>query len=414
MNVRRSLLPLSGAVLAAFSAHAQDIAPNSGSSPYYLDAGVTFTHLSNVFNSPDGGPITSDNLTSGVLRGGFDQRISRQRLYGNASVSSNHYRDTDGLNNTSYGLNLGADWETVGHLSGTLVANSSRNLANFNPGVLAASTEKNLQRSDELGATARWGLQSALSILGTINHRKVTYSAAQYASQEYTQNGGSLGLSYAVGGALTLGTGVAVQNTDYPNFFFDPATQTFSGDQSKRRDVYFTANWRPSGASTLDARINVGKIDYDRSTTSDFSGTTGLISWNWQPTGLLTFITTASRDTGQQTGFPQLVEGNLVGTTNLSSITDAIRVQTRYQLSGKVVLGLAAAWAHRDLVDPATGGKVSDRTRNAQLSATWTPTRATSLSCQVGREARSAPAGTVLTNSYSSNTYGCTGLLTLR
>ena len=93
----------------------------SRDAPYYLGVSQGFTHESNVFRSPNG---SSDTYSSTSLLGGFDQPIGRQRLFGTASVSANRYFKQSELDNTSYALNAGLDWETINKLSGNVNASA--------------------------------------------------------------------------------------------------------------------------------------------------------------------------------------------------------------------------------------------------------------------------------------------------
>src|SRR5450631_4768822 len=94
---RRALAAAIGAALAACtggSAFAQDAATGRSlapdPNPYYVGVSQGFTHDSNVFRIPSG---PSDNFSTTSLLGGFDQPISRQRIFGSGSVSLNRYFD---------------------------------------------------------------------------------------------------------------------------------------------------------------------------------------------------------------------------------------------------------------------------------------------------------------------------------
>ena len=77
--------------------------------PYYVGVGQGFTHDSNVYRIPSG---PGDTYSSTTLFGGFDQPISRQRVFGRGGVSLNRYFNEQPLNNTSYDFLLGADLAT--------------------------------------------------------------------------------------------------------------------------------------------------------------------------------------------------------------------------------------------------------------------------------------------------------------
>ena len=74
--------------------HAQDVGRSltgtvaADPNPYYVGVGQGFTRDSNVYRIPSG---PSDTYSSTSLFGGFDQPISRQRVFGRAGVSLNRY-----------------------------------------------------------------------------------------------------------------------------------------------------------------------------------------------------------------------------------------------------------------------------------------------------------------------------------
>ena len=105
------------AMLAAASARADE--PN----PYYIGASQGLTHDTNVYRTS--APIADTYSTTSLL-GGFDQSFSRQHVYGAANVGYNKYRDQTTLDNTSYGVNAGWDWQTINELSGSVGVNASQ------------------------------------------------------------------------------------------------------------------------------------------------------------------------------------------------------------------------------------------------------------------------------------------------
>jgi hypothetical protein len=204
----------------------------------------------------------------------------------------------------------------------------------------------------------------------SIGTRRVSFSDPNYASREYKEESGSLGVSYNPSGILSVGTGLSAARTRYQA----PAFGQTSPDQSERRDIYFTAKWVPTGASTVSARVNVGKTEYELDTASDFSGVTGYLTWDWKPTGLLCLSTTVSRDTGQETGFLRLTDASTVTGTDFSRVTNALAVRAAYELTGKISVSGALSYANRDLVNGVTGETGQEKITNLSLGAT---TRAT-------------------------------------
>ena len=137
--------------LAAAQAGAQE------RSPYYIGLSQQFTHDNNVYRTATN-PVAETISTTGVVAG-IDQPIGRQRLYGDASAQVNRFRHLDELNNKSYSLLAGLDWETVDFLTGTLRYSTRNSLADF--GTLEGSTAPSDQITQQFLANARYGIELA-------------------------------------------------------------------------------------------------------------------------------------------------------------------------------------------------------------------------------------------------------------
>ncbi len=399
MNHRLSLvaaacLVIGGAALA-----------QSTERPWYVGLGQEFTHQSNVLSSASG--EISDTISTTTLRGGLNVPFGRQRAYANVSLSHQRYQDLDARNNSGYTVGAGLDWSTVERLSGTLSLAANRQQTDFSVGGITPVTLSNIERSDEIAARFRLGVVTMLGFEASLGHRNLSFTAPEYASREYQQNDASLGLSYRPSGILSLGAGLSTQRTR----FGAPAPGQTAADRSQRQDVYVTANWVPTGASTVTARVNVGKTEYDLGTAADFSGVTGSLSWAWRPTGRLSLTTSMSRDSGQQSGFLRLVEGAPVSGANFSQITNALSLRAGYELTGKITLSGGLGYTRRNLVDGFTGVAGNDNTSSLSLGANWAATRTMSFGCTISRDSRSA-SGTGSSPS-DSDRFGCSGQVLL-
>lgn len=379
----------------------------SADRPWYVSLAQRVEHRTNAFSAPDGLEV-SDTIWTTTVGGGLNARFGRQRAYANASVSASRYQDTDGLDSPAYSFGLGLDWQTINNLSGNLTANATRRQADFNTGI-STVTLKNNETSDELGARVLWGGVGLLGVEGTLGWRRVGFSAPEFASREYEQNSGSLGVVYRPSSLLTLGAGVSAQYSDYDV----PAFGQFVPDSNERRDLYVQANWQASGASTVAARLNFGKTDYIRANAEDFSGVTGMVNWQWRPTGRTSVTTSLSRDTGQESGFQRTTTGQRtrLTATDFSRVTNIAQVAVNYELTGKVMLTGSASHARRSLVDSLTNGRGSDNTTLTSLGVRWAATRIISVGCDVGHESRSASG--FGSYDYSGSTFGCLGQITL-
>ena len=379
----------------------------SQANPYYIGASQAFTHDTNVFRVPIGQPETSDTYSTTSLLAGIDQPIGRQRLFGDAAVRYNHYRNADQLNNTGYGVDVGVDWQTVQSLSGRISYTAKQNLAKYGADVGPVLTTKNLERTQEFLARGQLGLVSLLSLEAGYSHRRLDYSAPEFAFQEFRQDAGRLGVLYRPGGALTLGLAGRHTQGEYP-FAVQLAPGAFQSDDFRRNDVDLTAQWVPTGQSTLRARLSYTKEKHEVVTSRNLSSTTGAIGWDYKPTAKLSFTTDFIRDTGAETAFFALNQSGTAGVGNYSALSNTVAVRGVYEATAKIQLEAFGRYIKRDLVNtqgPAFPASGSDRYGEAKLGITWMPTRSLSFGCAGGREKRGST--TALSYAYAVNTVSC-------
>lgn len=386
------LLCLLTAVLAATGfgpAFADD--PN----PYYIGGSATVAHDTNVYRLPNAVGDTSYSL--GLL-GGFDQQIGRQRVYASGTVQDTRFQDLKKLDHTNYSVKAGIDWATVYNLSGTLSQTSSQSLYNYGGSNTIQSNAKNLERRNETVARLRYGSAALLSLDTSFTHRNQSYSDPAYRFNALDQNAVSVGLTYRPSALLTLGTALRYTKGNYR------AERDFD-----RKDIDLTANWVPSGRSSLYARLSYGKRTARNGISAfDFNGTTGQLKWTYQPTGKLTFVTSYNRDSGAESGF---INGQQAGTFgDESRLTNALSLNTTYAVTSKIRLDLNLYANQRSLVYGAFKG--NDAVRSAMLVATYNPLRSLSLSCSAGRDRRNA-SGQVSFD-YGNNSVSCSAQFTLQ
>jgi hypothetical protein len=377
--------------------------------PYYVGIKQDFTHDSNSLDAPAGSEV-ADTVSTTSLLGGLNIPFGRQRAYANASLSHQSYKNLTSRNNNGYDLGAGLDWSTVERLSGTVALTSYRHQSPYiiyAAGSTVPLSQSNIERSDDLAARFHLGADTALAFDASLEHRQVGFSASAYAAQEYHMDSASLGVTFRPSGILRLGAGASGQRTKYDN----PAVGQATADKSTQSGVYVTGNWVPTGASSVNARLNFSRTKYDIATAANFNGVTGSLAWAWKPTGLLAVTTTLVRDTGQNAGFVQSTNPALQTATNFSRLTDSAQVRADYDLTGKIKMNAVAGYAHRNLVDPVSGAPGSDNTTSLALGANWAALRTLSLGCNVARDSRTATGGG--STPYESNRVGCFGQFTI-
>ena len=390
-SLNTSLCLLTAALAISWCGTAQADDPN----PYYIGGSASVAHDSNVYRLPK---ATGDTSYTVGLLGGFDQSIGRQRVYASGTLQETRFHDLKPLDHTNYSVNAGIDWATIYNLSGTLSQTSSQSLYNYGGTNTIQTNAKNLERRNETVARLRYGSASLLSLDTSYTHRNQRYSDPAYRFNALNQDAVSVGLTYRPRDSLTLGTALR----------FTKGQQQLNRDFD-RKDVDLTANWMPTGLSTLNARLSYGKRTTRNGVSAfDFTGTTGQLKWIYQATGKLSFVTTFNRDSGAESGF---INGQQVGSFgDESRLTNALSLNTTYAMTSKIRLDLNLYANRRSLAFGSFRGH--DAVRSATLAATYKPLRNLSLSCNAGRDSRSA-SGQVSFD-YGNNSVSCSAQITLQ
>lgn len=392
---------LSAAVLLAFPAGAQ----TNDSAPFYAGASLGVTQVSNIYRLSTGS--NSDRVTSAGLLAGLDQRFGRQHLTLDGSLQDNRYADNSTLNNRAYSLRGALDWQTVGHLSGTFSALSSRSLAQFNLGTgVEQYTEKNTERNEDYSAIARLGVGTRYSLEAGLNRRTRDFSLPVYDRFVYRQHTGNFGFYATPAGNVRLG--LAARRTEgnyprYPIYLFGFRVGSQSIDY-KRDDFDFTTAWNTGGSSQLNTRISRSRTTYDSTTSGlrDFHGTTGVIGWNWQATSKIQLNLQYARDSGQET---------LVQTPDVNRIYTSWQFGGRYALTGKISLNAMTLRSRgHNVTDAAITSDFFDGSNTYNVGLQWAFSRGLSLGCQANHTNRDS---SVNQYNFSANSYGCTGQILL-
>ncbi len=394
-SIKLALLA-SGLALTAATAFAQE------RSPYYIGASQAFTRDSNLYRTPTN--EISDTVSSTGILAGLDQPIGRQRLYGDVSAQVNRYNREGRLNNNSYALTAGLDWETVGFLSGTLRYNIQRGLADF--ASLEGSVTPSEQTTKQLTATVRYGLTSRVSLDAGYEARRLDYASAAFADRNLEQDTVSAGIRWGgSGSALVLGLGVRAGEGRSPQFSPVPPYE----DEFKRRDVDLLVTWTPSPFSTVNGRLSATKETHSIGSAADVSGLTGSLSWDYRPTAKLGLIATIGRETGTESIFTSTSSDSTgLQRADRSRINNTAQLEARYAATSKISLSADTRWRDGRL---ASGG--DETVTGYGIGIRYEPTRSIILGCNAGVEKRDAQAGAI-DNSYSATTTHCSAQILLR
>ncbi len=426
--VRGAVRPvtLAALTLAANGVWAQ--LPGTGApavdAPWYVGAAQGIAHDSNVARAPDG---EGGAWSSTSLLAGYNQHIGRQRLFGRADVSLNRYFDQSRLNNTSYNLLTGLDWETVQSLSGRLEAGLDNRLIRPALSADGSNDDRNLERTQRVQGTARWGGASLLTLEATGGYARVDQSLATYASQESRTKAGSLGGYWNGGGPLRLGLVGRYESVFSPTALVDGAGNVQS-DRVQTRGVEVTASYDDRGAVAVRGRLGHARSSHANPAFdgSDFSGLAGSLAVDVRPTGKLSLTASVARDPSlnaltatQASGAPLpgtgtgigagggsgTGDGGPSGTFQRNVVTTTWSAGADWQATAKITATARLHHARARLVGADGSGGVDTR-QLAGLGVRYELNRAVGLGCGFEHERRRV-TGTEAA-SYSANAVGCT------
>ncbi|MBV8604192.1 MAG: hypothetical protein JO224_05850 [Pelomonas sp.] len=386
--------------------------------PFYLGATAGLTHVSNVYRVPSDsaapvGTANTDWIYSAGLVGGVDLRLGREHLTADLSAQDNRYAHNSELNNVSYTGKLGLDWSTLGNISGTVSLGGSRALSNNLVGFGTAPVYgKNVESSTYADAVARIGLVTRWTLEGDVNYNHRSESNTAYWFGDLTQTAYSLGPVWRPSDVLRLGVDYRHTKIDEPYYPVNiGGIAAYTAAHFSRNDVDVTANWQITGASTLDLRLSHGRQNYAGAAGQAFLGTTGQLSWAWQPTSHLSLNTQFARDTGVASSFIGFFSTSVPVTTQNHLVT-SWREYASYQYSGKLSFNASATASRGKYVIGQAGTTATldypENDYSASLGAAWQYSRGISLNCSVQRQWRT---GAALVYPYTANSVGCVGQL---
>ena len=396
-------------------------------SPYYVGVAQTLAYNANVRRVGEGEhlPVAdnirkSDLISSTALVAGVDQSFGRQRVYGSGRLGLDRYQHNTTLNGQTYNLNLGLDWATVERLSGSVSVSAAQNLAQFNAGIRNGTllTAPNVSNTEQLNARVALGMVTRYTAEVSLGWRRQRYSATEYQAYAFDESNGSVGLRYRPSDLLALGAALRLTQASYPRFN-EPTPGVFVADTLRREDIDFTAQWQPSGASTVNARLSPTRTRHERDTATNFSGLTGSAAWTWAATGKTQLAATLSRDTSQSAQASSLgIFGNRV--TDFGQITSALQLRADHALTGKASLNSTLGYAHRTLNSnqvntllPNQIQQASDNSATLALGARWAPTRGSLVGCDISHEQRKS-SNKALLPTLSASLFSCYGQFTLQ
>lgn len=399
----------------------------TGAQPWFIGASQAISRSSNAYRTAES---TSDVVSTTSLFGGIDVPIGRQRVYGRGSYSFNRYLDQNDLDNSSYSLGLGADFQTVMNISGGVDVGVDQQLTA--PIVSSSETpqqRRNLARSQRIDGRLLWGGVSIITLEARGGYSHVGFADDAYAGSESSRREAGFTAYYRPGARLRLGLGARADNTNQPVALRDPVTGATQSNDIDGRHIDLLANYALSGITDIG-----GRISYTRQSNSntllqagDFSGLTGAVNVSYRISGKLGANLSISRDVGTasfgqsvsvvnlpdqggSTGAPTTAP-SVTPTTILyenNRVTNAASLGVSYAATSRIGVSVGLRYARSTIASTSTlqaGSEFTDTSRSASLGVSYSVARLVGLGCDASYERRSV-AGLAGYN-YSANTIGC-------
>lgn len=344
----------------------------------------------NVFRRSGQLDPTGDTYLTTTVGLNLDVPVGRQRILGGLSFNDNRYRRFTVLDYTERHGRAIWQWAAGSDFGGELGYTTDRalaSLANVEGGSPLGTPNALETRKTYLNAayllTPRWRLRGEASRLEQSNE------LAERMVNDIRSEGAGLTLSYVTPGKNQIGLGLHTQDATLPN------QQSVSGmlvDNSYRQNrVNLVADWTFSARSRL--RANTGRVErsFAQLPERDFT-LTGIFNatYEWQPTGRLTFVATAQKDIAAP---DEINAGVNIGFV----LVTGIALRPAYRMTDKVsVSGLFDYSDWEYLGDPGlvlgTVPPRSDRVRTAGLAIAYQPIRTVRLLLGLRHESRSSTA----------------------
>lgn len=400
--------------------------------PYYIGASESFTHTTNAFGTAD--DLRSDNYWTTSLLGGFDQQIGRQRIYGTGNVNRSNYQNQTTLNNTSYGLNTGLDWNTVYQLAGSVNVSANQSLANITDNANLPISARNVLRTEQASTSVQWGGASVLSLVSSFSYSRVNYSAPQYFSSQSHSNSESLGVNYNISPDIQAGIAYRLTSSDSPYGVYMSGSVTdpnsFTSNSTDGKNIDLTVNWHTSARTSFSGRLSRTEQSNSNASGLNFSGLTGFVAGNYAATGKINLNLSYNRDAGSNGSLfnapvsTPIVDGTtptvpITGLAQNSQVTNSFSLGAAYAATAKVSANVNLQYRRSLLVNTFASGGIAvaagnstDNSKTATLGVNYAAGRVWNLGCNASRTLRNVTG--IPDYSYNSTSYGCSAQITLR
>lgn len=324
-----------------------------------------------------GSPEKSDTTTTTTVGVTVDKTLGRQRLKLDTQLGAVRYRRFRLLDHEPNQIDATWQWQFGNRLHGELSGSRKQSMSGFGD---FRTPVKNIKTLDSRNGSIylRFGADWE-GFVGAVRGVSENSNAAQITGDSRTETT-ETGLRYGPASGNWLRWKLRQTDARYPNQQFTAGGRV--DNSYLQRDIETDGSWQLSGASRVSGMIGQSRRHHDDVPARDYSGPTGRIAWDWQPTGKSMLNVTARRS----------LSGNSDDVANYV-VTRGLVVAPSWYPTAKTVVQLSLERSRRDFGgDPGfiltTAPKREDDIRATTLSASYAPHRALSLSLSVRDEKR--------------------------
>jgi exopolysaccharide biosynthesis operon protein EpsL len=355
---------------------------------FSVGAGVTFED--NLFRLPDsantfqslGKSQKSDRIITTNAGIKIDKPYALQRFQVDLNLVDNNYDTYNYLDYTAFNYRAAWLWQLTPNIKGTLSADQQQVLNSFSE-FRDFNNQLNRTRSIQTNENRIFDVDASVGggwhLLGGVSELRSRNSISFNAVGDFIQTGANIGVKYVAPSENSITLMQHTYNGDYQGRSANAASQLDSG--FKQQETEALVQWRLTGKSLINAKLGYVDREHDNFSSRDYSGLTGRLAYNWQPTGKLGVVTSISRNIYS---FQQAI--------NSYYVADTFAINPIWHVTAKTSLSMRYDFSHRDyrgaVVSIAEHRK--DNVQSLMLSADWKPTRTLTVTGALRHEMRSS------------------------
>lgn len=370
-----------GLTLSAGIANAQEAITRSQDALTFV-VGAGIRHDDNIYrlnSATDVQALTGKSERSDQIRTvtagiRLDEQFSQQHVLVAAGVTDSRYQTYSNLNFVAKNYQAEWQWYLTSRFTGRVAADRAQTLADFRD--YQGTTSRNIVTTENRRFVADWWATGGWHLVGGAVETRQSYSQQNTTTASSSRlRSGEGGVRYATESGDSVTLLERRGNGEYPDRAVD--TVALLDNRFGQNETELSVGYRVSGKSILTGRLARVERKHDNVPERDYTGTTGLLDWRWDPTAHLGVNLSAARD--------------IVSYQNATSsyyTNDRLSIAPIWLMSAKTSLGLRYEQNWRDYQGAVTSVAVAreDRVRVVGLNLVWAPTTMVSVTGAFHRE----------------------------